>query len=156
MGPLATQRGRDDVERAVRDAVAKGARLLTGGHRTGKRGFYFEATALADIPKGCIVDEEEVFGPVAALYSVRSLDEALDVANRHRYGLASSAWTNDAHEQERFIQHLEAGATFVNALVASDPRLPFGGVKKSGFGRELGREGIREFMNLKTVVIKNA
>jgi len=155
LGPLATEGGLRDVTRAVEDALAKGATLLTGGHRVGEVGYFYEATALSNIPRGSLIDEEEVFGPVAALYSVKSLEEALELANRHRYGLASSVWTHDAHEQEAFIQHLEAGATFVNAMVASDPRLPFGGIKKSGFGRELSKEGIREFMNLKTVVLKD-
>ena len=106
---------------------------------------------LADVPAGSPADVEEIFGPVASLFRVASLDEAIAVANRTRFGLGASAWTRDAAERDRLVRELEAGAVFINGMVKSDPRLPFGGVKKSGFGRELSAQGIREFVNVKTV-----
>ena len=154
LGPLATSSALKEVASAVDEAGSHGARLLCGGNTLPGPGYFYAPTVLSHIPRGCIVDEGEVFGPVAALYAVKNMEEAISLANRHRYGLASSVWTNDEMEQEAFIRELEAGATFVNAMVASDPRLPFGGIKKSGYGRELAKEGIREFMNLKTVVIR--
>jgi succinate-semialdehyde dehydrogenase / glutarate-semialdehyde dehydrogenase len=154
VGPLATEQGVDDVERQVNESVKAGARLVIGGRRVPGKGWFYAPTALADIPHAAPAFREEVFGPVALLFKVRSADEAIALANDSAYGLGSSAWTTDAAEIERFATELEAGATFVNAMVASDPRLPFGGVKLSGHGRELGPWGIREFVNIKAVYVQ--
>jgi len=153
IGPLATESIRDGVARQVDDAVQKGARLLVGGASIGDRGWFYAPSALADIPKDARVFTEEVFGPVALLFRVADIDEAIALANATEFGLGSSVWTRDASEQERFVNEIEAGMTFVNAMVVSDPRLPFGGVKRSGYGRELARDGILEFVNRKAVSI---
>ncbi|HEY6177459.1 MAG TPA: NAD-dependent succinate-semialdehyde dehydrogenase [Kofleriaceae bacterium] len=153
VGPLATEQVLDDVSRQVAASVAAGARLLCGGKRIGTRGNFYAPTALADIPDTAPAYREEVFGPVASLFKVADLDAAIALANATSFGLGSSVWTTDDAEQRRFIDELDAGQTFVNAMVASDPRLPFGGVKRSGHGRELSTAGIREFVNLKTVWI---
>ena len=156
IGPIATEAGRDGIAEQVDRSVKAGAKLLIGGKKLPGAGFYYAPTALTDIPESAPVYREEVFGPVALLFKVKSIDEALALANDSNFGLGSSVWTRDAVERERFINELEAGLTFVNAMVASDARLPFGGVKRSGFGRELGRVGIREFVNIKSVVIHEA
>ena len=153
VGPLATADILAEVEAQVEATLAAGARLLTGGKRGEGPGNYYQPTALADIPKQSPAHREEVFGPVALLFRVESIDDAIALANDSVYGLASSVWTHDLAEQSRFIDEVEAGQTFVNALVASDPRLPFGGIKRSGYGRELGGLGIRAFTNIKTVSI---
>ena len=153
IGPLATPQGVDDVERQVNASVEAGARLVTGGKRLGGKGNFYPPTLLADIPPSAPAYREEVFGPVALLFRVKDLDEAIALANDSDFGLGSAAWTNDAAEQARFIDEVEAGATFINGMVASDPRLPFGGVKRSGHGRELALHGIREFVNAKTIVV---
>jgi succinate-semialdehyde dehydrogenase/glutarate-semialdehyde dehydrogenase len=153
VGPLATGGELAKLTEQVDAAVKAGARLLLGGKPAGGKGFYYPPTVLAEIPKRSPAYREEIFGPVAMLHRVRNVDEAIAIANDVPFGLGSSAWTNDAAERRRFVDDLEAGATFINAMVASDPRLPFGGVKRSGFGRELSREGIREFVNVKTVSI---
>src|SRR5262245_6740704 len=154
VGPLATEQVLDDVSRQVAASVAAGARLLCGGKRIGARGNFYAPTALADIPETAPAYREEVFGPVASVFKVADLDTAIALANDSTFGLGSSVWTRDPAEQRRFIDELEAGQTFVNAMVASDPRIPFGGVKRSGHGRELAAVGIREFVNLKTVWIQ--
>jgi succinate-semialdehyde dehydrogenase/glutarate-semialdehyde dehydrogenase len=153
VGPLATASELEKLVAQVGAAVKDGAALRLGGKPSGGRGFYYPPTVLAGVPRTSASYREEIFGPVAMLYRVRDLDEAIAVANDVPFGLGSSAWTNDPEERRRFVDDLEAGATFVNAMVASDPRLPFGGVKRSGFGRELAREGIREFVNVKAVAI---
>jgi succinate-semialdehyde dehydrogenase / glutarate-semialdehyde dehydrogenase len=153
IGPLATEQILKGVDEQVQKSIAAGAKLLTGGNRIAGRGFFYEPTVLVDVPRDSPAFREEVFGPVAAVFRVRDAEEAIDLANDHRYGLAASAWTNDQTEQELFASELESGMVFINAMSASDPRLPFGGVKRSGFGRELGAAGIREFMNAKTIWI---
>jgi succinate-semialdehyde dehydrogenase/glutarate-semialdehyde dehydrogenase len=153
VGPLATEDIRRGIEAQVDDALKKGARLLAGGKRVGNKGWYYAPTAIADIPENALAWREEVFGPVALLFRVKSLDQAIAMANATDFGLGSSAWTRDAKEQERFVNELEAGMTFINSMVASDPRLPFGGVKRSGYGRELSRDGILEFVNRKAISI---
>ena len=154
VGPLATADILSDLENQVRKSVAAGARVLTGGNRIAGDGYYYQPTVLTDIPKGCPAYDEEIFGPVASLFQVGNIDEAISLANDTEFGLGSSAWTNDEAERARFIDEIEAGSVFINGMVASDPRLPFGGVKRSGYGRELSVFGIREFVNIKTVWIK--
>jgi succinate-semialdehyde dehydrogenase/glutarate-semialdehyde dehydrogenase len=154
IGPLATEQILKDVDDQVQTSVAAGARILTGGKRLDRPGNFYEPTVLAGIPIDSPAYREEIFGPVAMLFRVKDIDEALTLANATTFGLGSAAWTNDVAEQERFINELEAGSVFVNGMVASDPRLPFGGVKNSGYGRELSEFGIREFVNIKTVWIK--
>ncbi len=151
VGPLALESVRRDVVEQVERSVLAGAKLLCGGRAMPGRGFWFRPGVLADIPESAPAYREEVFGPVALLSRVRSLDEAIERANDSPFGLGSSVWTADEGEQERFINELDAGQTFVNAMVASDPRVPFGGIKHSGYGRELGVPGIRAFVNSKTV-----
>jgi succinate-semialdehyde dehydrogenase/glutarate-semialdehyde dehydrogenase len=151
VGPLATEQGRTDIEEQVADAVAKGADILCGGQRPSGPGWYYPPTVVASLTPDMRMYAEEVFGPVAGLYRVDSLGEALDVANSTTFGLGSNAWTNDPGEQERFVNELDAGAVFVNGMVTSYPELPFGGVKVSGYGRELSAQGIRAFCNTKTV-----
>jgi succinate-semialdehyde dehydrogenase/glutarate-semialdehyde dehydrogenase len=154
VGPLATAAEVEKLAGQVDAAVRDGARLLLGGKPQGGKGFYYPPTVLAAIPRSSPSYREELFGPVAVLHRVKDLDEAVAVANDVPFGLGSSVWTSEEAERRRFVDDLEAGATFVNAMVASDPRLPFGGVKRSGYGRELAREGIREFVNVKTVVVQ--
>lgn len=156
IGPLATVQVIDDIERQVREFVAAGARLLTGGERLPRPGNFYTPTVLENIPKNAPVYREETFGPVATLFRVRDIGEAIEIANDTQFGLGASAWTNDEAEQARFIEEIESGQVFINSMVASDSRLPFGGVKHSGYGRELSHYGIREFVNIKTVSIMNA
>jgi succinate-semialdehyde dehydrogenase/glutarate-semialdehyde dehydrogenase len=151
IGPLATAQILDDLDEQVKKAVASGARVLTGGKRIEGPGNFYEPTVLVDIDPSAPVSCEEIFGPVAMLFRVNNIDEAISLANATPFGLGAAAWTNDAAEQRRFIEELEAGSVFINGMVASDPRLPFGGVKHSGYGRELAEFGIREFVNIKTV-----
>jgi succinate-semialdehyde dehydrogenase / glutarate-semialdehyde dehydrogenase len=153
IGPLATPQIVDDLARQVKDAVAQGARILTGGRKLERPGNYYEPTVLVDVNPSTTISCEEIFGPVAMLFRVNDVEEAIQIANSTPFGLGSAAWTNDESEQRRFIDELEAGCVFINGMVASDPRLPFGGVKDSGYGRELSEFGIREFVNIKTVWI---
>jgi succinate-semialdehyde dehydrogenase/glutarate-semialdehyde dehydrogenase len=153
LGPLATEQILQSVHEQVQKSIAAGAKLLTGGNRIHGPGFFYEPTVLINVPTESPAYCEEVFGPVASIFRVRDAAEAVEMANDTTFGLGASAWTNDPAEQELFTSELETGMVFINAMVASDPRLPFGGVKRSGFGRELGAVGIREFVNTKTIWI---
>jgi succinate-semialdehyde dehydrogenase/glutarate-semialdehyde dehydrogenase len=151
IGPLATAQIRDDLQDQVDRSIAGGARLLLGGKRRDGRGYFFEPTVLSDVAFDSPAFREETFGPLAAIIRAGDIDDAIAIANDSRFGLGAAAWTRDAAEIERFSRELAAGSVFINSMVASDPRFPFGGVKKSGYGRELGAFGIREFVNVKTV-----
>ncbi len=151
LGPLANADAVTSLDADVKKSVAAGARVLTGGHPLKRPGNFYAPTVLTDIPKESPAYREEFFGPVASIFRVKTVDHAIQIANDSRFGLGASAWTNDPVETERFINELEAGMVFLNKMVASDPRLPFGGVKRSGHGRELAANGIREFVNIKTV-----
>ncbi|MEO6458005.1 MAG: NAD-dependent succinate-semialdehyde dehydrogenase [Chloroflexia bacterium] len=153
VGPLATESILSDLDDQVIKSIEKGVRVLTGGKRLDRPGNYYAPTVITDIHEDAPAYHEELFGPVASLYRVRGIDEAINLANATRFGLGSSVWTNKQDERTRFIEEIEAGQVFVNGMVASDPRLPFGGVKRSGYGRELGTYGIREFTIVKTVWI---
>ncbi len=153
IGPLATESILRGVDEQVQKSIAAGAKLLTGGNRIKRDGFYYEPTVIADIPREAPAYHEEVFGPVALFFRATDSAEAIAIANDNQFGLGASAWTTDRDEQDLFVSELESGMVFINGMVASDPRLPFGGIKRSGFGRELGPEGIREFVNAKTIVI---
>ena len=155
LGPLATSNIRDELEEQVRASVSAGARILTGGSRPEREGYFYAPTVLVDIARESPAAQEELFGPVASVFRARDLDDAIAIANGTRFGLGASAWTRDRNEERRFIEEIESGLLFINGMVASDPRLPFGGVKSSGFGRELGEFGIREFVNIKTVKTAN-
>jgi succinate-semialdehyde dehydrogenase/glutarate-semialdehyde dehydrogenase len=154
LGPLASADAVTSLDADVQKTVAAGARVLTGGHPLDRSGNFYAPTVLADIPKDSPAYKEEFFGPVASIFRVKDVDHAIQIANDSRFGLGASAWTNDPAETERFINELDAGMVFLNKMVASDPRLPFGGVKFSGHGRELAEHGIREFVNIKTVWIQ--
>ncbi|MGA9355015.1 MAG: NAD-dependent succinate-semialdehyde dehydrogenase [Terriglobales bacterium] len=154
LGPLANAEAVASLDADVKKTVAAGARVLTGGHPLDRSGNFYAPTVLTDIPKNSPAYKEEFFGPVASIFRVRDIDQAIHIANDSRFGLGASVWTHDPVETERFINELEAGMVFLNKMVASDPRLPFGGVKSSGHGRELAEFGIREFMNIKTVWIQ--
>jgi succinate-semialdehyde dehydrogenase/glutarate-semialdehyde dehydrogenase len=151
IGPLATRQIAEDLDRQVAESVRRGARILTGGKRMPGPGNYFEPTVLTDIPADSPAYRDELFGPVASVFRARDLDDAIRIANDTTFGLAAAAWTRDQAEIDRFVRDLEAGTVFINGMVASDPRFPFGGVKSSGYGRELGPWGLREFVNIKTV-----
>jgi succinate-semialdehyde dehydrogenase/glutarate-semialdehyde dehydrogenase len=153
LGPLATADAVTSLDADVQKSVKAGAKVLTGGHPLKRPGNFYAPTVLTNIPKDSPAYGEEFFGPVASIFRVKDQDEAIRIANDVRFGLGASAWTNDDKERERFINELEAGMVFINKMVASDTRVPFGGVKQSGHGRELGAVGIREFMNAKTVWI---
>ncbi len=151
IGPLANESQVLTIAEQVTRSVAAGATLLTGGRRLDRPGFWYEPTVLTNVTPDSPAYHDEVFGPVAILFRVRDVDEAIRLANDSPFGLGASAWTNDAAERRRFVDEIEAGMVFINAMVASDPRVPFGGVKQSGYGRELSRHGIHEFVNAKTV-----
>ncbi len=151
VGPLATESGRDEIAQQVDDAVAAGAKIRCGGTRLDRPGWFYPPTVVTDITKDMALYTEEVFGPVASMYRAESIDEAIEIANATTFGLGSNAWTNDEAEQERFIDDIEAGQVFINGMTVSYPELGFGGVKRSGYGRELAALGIRAFCNAKTV-----
>jgi succinate-semialdehyde dehydrogenase / glutarate-semialdehyde dehydrogenase len=153
LGPLATIAQVEELEAQVKAAIQAGGRLLTGGERMLGKGYYFEPTIIADLPRDSAIYREEIFGPVALLFRIADIEEAIAVANDTPFGLGASVWTRSSYEQRRFVAALQCGGVFVNAIVASDPRLPFGGIKHSGYGRELSAAGMREFLNAKTVVI---
>jgi len=153
IGPLARGDLVLELDKQVQDSIAQGAKLLTGGKRLAREGYYYAPTVLTNVRKGMSVYEEETFGPVAAIIRVRDEEEALQVANDSRFGLGASLWTKDLKRAEELARKINSGAVFVNAMVKSDPRLPFGGVKKSGYGRELSHYGIKEFVNIKSVWI---
>src|SRR5438067_6972815 len=153
VAPLSLEHILRGVDDQVQKSVAAGAKILCGGKRADRRGYFYEPTVLVEIPKSAPAYREEVFGPVALFFRARDRNEAVAIANDSNFGLGASVWTNDAAEKEFFSHELQSGMVFVNAMVASDPRVPFGGIKRSGYGRELGAEGIREFTNVKTVWI---
>ena len=153
IGPLATGKLLQDLDAQVQSLVNTGARILTGGRRLERAGYFYMPTVLTNIDRNNPTYREELFGPAAMLFRIRDVAEAIEIANETPFGLAASAWTNDPAEQQRFIDGIQAGVVFINKMVASDPRLPFGGVKHSGYGRELSSHGLREFTNIKTVSI---
>lgn len=155
IGPLATPTILDEIDHQVQSCLAAGATATIGGTRLDRPGNYFAPTILTNLPPDCVAYHEEFFGPVALTFRVPDLEAAIDLANSTVFGLGASAWTAIDAEQKRAIDQLEAGAVFINGMVKSDPRLPFGGIKKSGYGRELARQGIHEFVNIKTVWIRD-
>ena len=154
VGPMSTPDGVSDLDRDVRKTIEAGAKVLTGGKPLDRPGYFYAPTVLVNIPLGSPAHKEELFGPVASVFRAKDIDDAIRIANDTRFGLGASAWSNDAAEQRKFIDGLDAGMVFINRMVASDPRIPFGGVKWSGHGRELGALGIREFTNIKTVWVE--
>ncbi len=151
IGPMARANLRDDLHRQVQATVAEGARLLLGGEFGDDPGFYYQPTVLDRVEPGMVAAQEETFGPAAAILRVKDVEQALEVANSLDYGLGAALWTTDLARAASLSRRIEAGAVFINGLVASDPHLPFGGIKQSGYGRELGVYGAREFTNIKTV-----
>jgi succinate-semialdehyde dehydrogenase/glutarate-semialdehyde dehydrogenase len=155
VGPLANEAQVKTLADQIARSVGAGARLLTGGYPLKRPGYYFAPGVLTGITEGSPAYTEEIFGPIALLFRARDMDDAIRIANDSEFGLGASAWTQNQRERDRFILELEAGLVFINAMVASDPRLPFGGVKQSGYGRELSHYGIREFVNIKTVWVQD-
>jgi succinate-semialdehyde dehydrogenase/glutarate-semialdehyde dehydrogenase len=151
VGPLATESGRDELKELVDDAVAHGATVLAGGHQPDGPGWFYEPTIVADLHDGMRLVLEEAFGPVASLYRATSREDAVRIANQTTFGLSSAVWTEDQDDEDYVVRALDAGAVFINGMTVSYPELPFGGIKDSGYGRELAAAGIREFCNLKTV-----
>lgn len=151
VGPLATESGRDEIAEQVDAAVKAGAKVRLGGEKPDRPGWFYPPTVITDITKDMALYTEEVFGPVASMYRAKDIDEAIEIANATTFGLGSNAWTNDEAEQQRFIDDIEAGQVFINGMTVSYPELGFGGIKRSGYGRELAGLGIREFVNAKTV-----
>jgi succinate-semialdehyde dehydrogenase / glutarate-semialdehyde dehydrogenase len=154
VGPMYAENAVLEIDNQVQKSIALGAKLMTGGKRWGNKGFFYESTILADVKKGMPAYNEEVFGPVAAVIKADSIGEAIAIANDTPYGLGASLWTENIFLAKELARKIESGAVFINSMVVSDPRLPFGGIKKSGYGRELSHYGIKEFVNIKTVVIK--
>jgi succinate-semialdehyde dehydrogenase/glutarate-semialdehyde dehydrogenase len=155
MGPLSSAEQRDTVLKQLDEARALGAKLI-GGERIDGPGAFLSAGILTDVPEDSPLMEEEIFGPIAMIFRAADLDDSIRIANAIPFGLGSSAWTEDPAEQERFVRDIEAGMTAINQMLASAPEAPFGGVKRSGYGRELGPYGMHEFMNLKTVMRADA
>ena len=153
VGPLARKDIADEIDKQVQRSIAAGARLVLGGKPASRPGCYYLPTVLSDVKKGMAVYKEETFGPVVSIIPVKNEEEAIVVANDSEFGLGGSVWTENLERGEAVARKIETGAVFVNGLVKSDPRLPFGGIKKSGYGRELGESGIREFVNIKTIWI---
>ena len=151
LGPVATAAIRDELDAQVKASVAKGAKVLTGGKKLDREGWFYAPTVLVDIPPDAPAARDELFGPAASVFRAKNLDDAINIANGTSFGLGASAWTSNDAERNRFIAEIESGLLFINGMVVSDPRLPFGGVKNSGYGRELGEFGIREFVNIKSV-----
>jgi succinate-semialdehyde dehydrogenase / glutarate-semialdehyde dehydrogenase len=154
LGPLASPKQAEELEAQVKRSVDLGARLVCGGRRTAPASAYFPATVLTDIPESAPAWSDELFGPVACLFRAADVHDAIRIANGTRFGLGASAWTTEATEIENFVRDIDSGSVFVNDMVVSDPRFPFGGVKSSGYGRELSALGLREFTNIKTVRIR--
>ena len=154
IGPLATESILQDAVRQAEESLARGARVVVGGRRREGRGYFFEPTIMTDVTPSMAVFSEETFAPIAACISVADEKEAIAMANQSSFGLGASLWTQDIEKAERYAQDIDAGAVFINGMVKSDPRLPFGGVKKSGYGRELSSYGIKEFVNIKTVWVR--
>lgn len=155
LGPLATKSILQELDEQVQQAIAQGAKVLIGGNPLKDTvGNFYPPTILTTIPIDSVVAQQEFFGPVAMLFRVKNIDDAITLANNVPFGLGASAWTNQPEEQQKLVSEIEAGAVFINGLVKSDPRLPFGGIKRSGYGRELSIQGIHEFVNIKTVWIK--
>lgn len=154
IGPLATRSILEEIDQQVQASINKGAKVILGGKALESQGNYYPPTILTDIKPDCPAYLEEFFGPVASIYRVKSLDEAIELANVTSFGLGASGWTSNTEEAEQLINEVEAGCIFINGMVKSDPRFPFGGIKRSGYGRELGIQGIHEFVNIKTVWIK--
>jgi succinate-semialdehyde dehydrogenase/glutarate-semialdehyde dehydrogenase len=154
VGPLAREDLLEELHDQVTRSIEAGARLRTGGKRLDRQGYFYQPTLLASVEPGMPAFDEETFGPVAAVTRARDRDHAVELANRTRYGLAACIVSGDARAAEKLASHIEAGCVFINGMVKSDPRLPFGGIKHSGYGRELSEEGIREFVNVKTVWVK--
>jgi succinate-semialdehyde dehydrogenase/glutarate-semialdehyde dehydrogenase len=153
LGPLATEAIRDELDGQVTKSVQAGAKILTGGKPLEREGYFYAPTVLADIPPDAPAAHDELFGPVASVFRASDIGDAIRLANSTSFGLGASAWTRDASERDQFVNEIESGLLFINGMVASDTRLPFGGIKNSGFGRELGEFGIREFVNIKSVRI---
>jgi len=156
LGPQATAAIRDQLDQQVKASIAAGAKVLTGGKKLDREGYFYAPTVLADIPPNAPAAREELFGPVASVFKAKDLADAIRIANGTAFGLGASAWTRDAAEQKQFIADIESGLLFINGMVVSDPRLPFGGVKNSGFGRELGEFGIHEFVNIKSIRVMDS
>jgi succinate-semialdehyde dehydrogenase/glutarate-semialdehyde dehydrogenase len=154
IGPMARLDLLEGLDRQVRKSIEQGAMLRTGGHRLPGKGFFYAPTVLTSVAAGMTAFDEETFGPVAAIIRCKSADDAVELANRSRYGLGASIWTSDLEKAQSMAKEIESGSVFINGIVKSDPRLPFGGVKSSGWGRELSEQGIHEFVNIKTVWMK--
>lgn len=154
VGPLSSKTALENLANQVKKSLKLGARLITGGQCWGGKGYFYLPTIIADVKKGMPVYDEETFGPVAAVIKAKDEQEAIALANDTPYGLAASIWTKNISLAKKLASHLETGAVFINKIVTSDPRLPFGGIKKSGYGRELSEYGLKEFINIKTIVVK--